>query len=84
MGCLQRQISTHSWTGGSYTLPGVDLPKPEETLAGQGSGGQEPEDEGFLGLHEVGHSSYAEPCQCPHTAYGAVLRATVRIKNIFF
>lgn len=79
MGCLQRQISTHPWTSGSTSLSGVDLPKPKETLAGQGSGGQEPEDEGFFGLHEVGHSSYAEPCQCPHTTHGALLRTTVSI-----
>lgn len=53
MGSLQGEVSSDPGTSGSTGLPGVDLPQPEEALAGQGGGGQEPPDEGLPGLHEV-------------------------------
>lgn len=78
MGSLQGKVSSDPGTSGSTGLPGVDLPQPEEALAGQGGGGQEPPDEGLPGLHEVRHPSHAQPCQCAHSPHGALLRLTVR------
>lgn len=77
MGSLQREVSTDAGTGGSARLQGVDLPQPEEAVAGEGSGGQEPQDEGLPGLHEVRHASHAQPGQRAHPPHGAVLCPTV-------
>lgn len=39
VGGLQGQVPAHPGAGGSATVPGVDLPQPEEAVAGQGRGG---------------------------------------------
>lgn len=80
MGSLQREVSSNPGTGGSPGLQGVDLSQLEEALAGQGRGGQEPQDEGFPGLYAVRHACYAQPCQCAHPPHGALLRFTVGAK----
>lgn len=77
MGSLQREVSADAGTGGSAGLQGVDLPQPEAAVAGEGGGGQEPQDAGLPGLHEVGHASHAQPGQRAHPSHGAVLRPTV-------
>lgn len=77
MGSLQREVSTDAGTGGSACLQGVDLPQPEEAVAGEGGGGQEPQDESLPGLHEVRHASHAQPGQRAHPPHGAVLCPTV-------
>ena len=77
MGSLQREIAANPGIGGSSCLQGMDLPQSEETVAGEGGGGQEPQNEGLPGLHEVRHTSHAQPSQCAHSTHGAVLRPTV-------
>lgn len=79
MGSLQREVSSDPGAGGSPRLQGVDLPQPEEAVAGEGRGGQEPQDAGLPGLHEVGHTRHAQPGQCAHPSHGAVLRPTVGV-----
>lgn len=77
VGRLQRQVSPHSRAGGGSALQGVDLSQPEKALAGEGRGGQEPQDESVPGLHALRHSGYAEPCQRPHAPPGPLLCAAV-------
>jgi len=77
VGRLQRQVSPHSRAGGGSVLQGVDLSQPEEAVAGEGRGGQEPQDESIPGLHALRHPGHAEPRIRPHAPPGTLLCAAV-------